>query len=138
MAGELWWARHYAWENERTAANKALGWRMRRDARHQEAELAERVTSAEERLEKLLAVEDARLTEALNRAKEKVSDINQEIGRREQWLDDHPRATPQLQQLNGQVNQLDHENDHERWTVEGELNPRPAPTPRIERSHLTR
>ena len=53
---------------------------------------------------------------------------------REQWLEDHPRATPQLHQLDGQVNRLDNENDHERWTVEGELNPRPAPTPRIERS----
>jgi hypothetical protein len=84
--------------------------------------------------EKLLAVEEAKLIGALNRAKEKVSDINQEIGRREQWLDDHPRATAQLQYLNGQVNGLDNENNHERWTVEGELNPRPAPTPRIEHS----
>jgi conjugative relaxase-like TrwC/TraI family protein len=133
-AGELRWARQYAWDNERTAENKALGWRMRRDARHQAVEWAERVTSAEARLEKLLAVEEAKLIGALNRAKEKVSDINQEIGRREQWLDDHPRATAQLQYLNGQVNGLDNENNHERWTVEGELNPRPAPTPRIEHS----
>jgi hypothetical protein len=42
---------------------------MRRDARHQAVEWAERVTSAEARLEKLLAVEEARLIEALNRAK---------------------------------------------------------------------
>jgi hypothetical protein len=134
VAGELRWARQYAWDNERTAENKELGWRMRRDALHHAAEWAERVTSAEARLEKLLAIEEAKLTEALNRAKEKVSDINQEIGRREQWLDDHPRANSQLQHLSGQVIDLDREDDRERWTVEGELNPRPAPTPRIERS----
>ncbi len=111
VAGELWWARHHAWNNERTAENKELGWRTRREARHHEAEYAERVASAEERLEKLLAVEEVTLIEALNRAKEKVSDFNQEIGHREQWLDDHPRANSQLQHLSGQVIDLDREDD---------------------------
>ncbi len=134
VAGELWWARHHARDNQRTAETKALGWRMRRDARHQAAEYAERVTSAEERLDKLLAAEEAKLVEALNRAKQKVSDLTHEIGQREQWREDHPGAIREYHQLDSQVNRLDREGDHERWTIEGDLNPRPAPTPRIERS----
>ncbi len=49
-------------------------------------------------------------------------------------MEDHLNATSELSQLRRQVDQLGHEGDHERWTAEGELHPRPAPTPTVERS----
>jgi len=31
--------------------------------------------------------------------------------------------------LTAKLQEVKHENDHERWTVKGELNPRPEPVP---------
>ena len=133
-AGELFHARDRAFQHERTAQNKDYSRAIRRDARRQAGPDGERVTGAEERLEKLLAAEERSLTGARDRAKEKVTGITHEIGERERWLDEHPKAPDQLIELTGQINELSHENDHERWTVEGELNPRPVPSPTIEHS----
>jgi hypothetical protein len=47
-------------------------------------------------------------------------------------MDEHPKAPAHLAGLESKLREVEHENDHERWTVEGELNPRPAPAPAIE------
>ncbi|MBF6557973.1 MAG: AAA family ATPase [Acidimicrobiales bacterium] len=133
-AGELFVAGDRAFQHERTAQNKEYSRSIRRDARRQAGADAERVTAAEERLEKLMVAEERKLTGTLDQAKKKVSDLTDEIGERDRWLGKHPKAPDQLIALTSQVNELRHDNDHERWTVEGELNPRPAPAPTIERS----
>ena len=133
-AGELWWAKRRAFDNQRTAADKDMPRSIRRDARRQVVPDAERVKSAEEQLERLISAEERKLTEALNRAHDKVAGVSSEIAERKQWLEEHPGAISQFHQLDGQVDQLANENDRKRWVVEGELNPRPPPVPKIERS----
>jgi hypothetical protein len=133
-AGELFYARDRAFQNERIAENKDYARSIRRDARRQSGPDIERVTVAEPKLERLLAVEEGKLTGELDRAKVKVGDITHEIGEREQWLGEHPKAAGQLIELTNHVNELRHKDDHERWTVEGELNPRPVPPPTVEHS----
>ena len=49
-------------------------------------------------------------------------------------MDDHLKAPAQLNALEKRLREAEHENDHERWTVEGELNPRPTPSPAIDHS----
>ena len=80
-------------------------------------------------MEKLFRPEEEKLTEALDRATQKVGEISTEVSDRERWMDDHPTATGKLAGLTAKLQEVKHENDHERWTVEGELNPRPGPAP---------
>jgi hypothetical protein len=47
-------------------------------------------------------------------------------------MDNHPTAPAQLNALTTKLREVEHENDRERWTVEGELNPRPAPAPALD------
>lgn len=47
-------------------------------------------------------------------------------------MDDHPKASAQLNALGTKLREVERENDQERWTVEGELNPRPIPAPAID------
>jgi hypothetical protein len=128
-AGELAFARHHAFQNERTGGNKDRPRGIRRDARrHAQADI-ERVQTAEQKLEKLLLAEERKLTGALDRATQTVGDIGHEVSERERWMDEHPKAPAQLNGLETKLREVERENDHERWTVEGELNPRPAPAP---------
>ena len=47
-------------------------------------------------------------------------------------MDDHPTATRLPgRDWRAKLQEVKHENDHERWTVEGELNPRPTPAPTV-------
>ena len=133
-AGELWWARRRAFDNQRMAGDRDMPRSIRRDARRQIVPDAERVKSAEERLERLKGAEERKLTEALNRAHDKVAGVTGEIAERKQWLEEHPSAISQFHQLDSHVDRLANENDRKRWVVEGELNPRPPPAPKIERS----
>ncbi len=86
---------------------------------------------AEDRLEKLFLPEEQKLTGALDRATQKVGEISHEVSDRERWMDDHPHTPAQLAGLTAKLQEVKHENDHERWTVEGELNPRPTPAPTV-------
>ena len=61
-----------------------------------------------------------------------VGGITHEVSERERWMDEHPKAPAQLNGLETKLREAEREKDHERWTVEGELNPRPAPAPAIE------
>ena len=51
---------------------------------------------AEDRLEKLYRTEEQKLTEALDRATQKVGEISHEVSDREWWMDDHPHAPAHL------------------------------------------
>ncbi len=133
-AGELVSARQRAFQNERMAENKDYSRGIRRDARRSAQAHLERVQVAEERLEKMLMAEERKMTGILDGAKQKVGDITHEISERERWMDEHPKAPSRLTALEKKFREVEHENDHERWTVEGELNLRPAPAPAIERS----
>ena len=133
-AGELVHARQHAFQNKLTTENKDYSRGIRRDARRRAQTDIERVQIAEERLEKLLCAEEQKLTGTLDRATRKVRDITHEVSERERWMDEHPKAPAQLAGLETQLSEVEHENDHERWTVEGELNPRPTPGPAIEHS----
>ena len=133
-AGELVSARQRAFQNERSAANKDYSRAIRRDARRWAQADLDRVQVAEERLEKLLLAEERKLTGNLDGAKQKVGDITHEISERERWMTDNPKALTQLTALEKKWREVEHENDHERWNVEGELNPRPVPAPAIEHS----
>jgi hypothetical protein len=104
---------------------------IRRIARRAADADRERVKTAEQQLEKLLRPKQQKLTEALDRATQKVGDISHEVSERERWMDDHPHAPAQLAELGAKLREVEHENDHERWTVEGELNPRPTPAPTV-------
>lgn len=105
---------------------------IRRDARrHAQADI-DRVQAAEDRLEKLLRAEEQKLTGALDRATHEFGDISHEVSERDRWMDEHPKAPAQLAGLESRLREVERENDHERWTVEGELNPRPMPAPIIE------
>ncbi len=126
-AGELVSARQHAFRNELEAKNKDRPRGIRRIARRAAEADRERVEAAEDRLEQLLRPEEQKLTEALDRATQKVDHISHEVSERERWMDDHTTAPAQLAGLNAKLREVEHENDHERWTVEGELNPRPAP-----------
>jgi len=88
-----------------------------------------RVQAAEERLEQLFRPEEHKLTEALDRATQKVGEISHEVSQRERWMDDHPHAPADLAGLGAKLREVKQVNDQERWTVEGELNPRPTPAP---------
>lgn len=107
---------------------------IRRIARRAADADIERVEAAEDRLEKLLRPEKRKLTEALDQATQKVGDISHEVSERERWMDDHPHAPAHLAGLTAKLREVEHENDHERWTVEGELNPRPTPAPALDYS----
>jgi hypothetical protein len=133
-AGELASVRYHAFQNERTAANKDYSRAIRRDARRWAQADLERVQVAEEQLEKLLLAEERKLTRVLDGATQKVGDITHEISERERWMSEHPKAPSQLTAMEKKFREVEHENDHERWAVEGELNPRPAPAPAIEHS----
>jgi DNA gyrase/topoisomerase IV subunit A len=111
------------------AANKDYSRAIRRIGRRAAPADNQRVQIAEDRLEKLYRTEEQRLTGALDRATQKVGEINHEVSDRERWMDDHPHAPAQLAGLTAKFQEAKHENDHERWTVEGELNPRPEPVP---------
>jgi len=128
-AGELVSARQQAFQNQLMAENKDRPRGIRRIARRHAQAHIDRVQAAEERLEKLFRPEERKLTEALDRATQKVGDISHEVSERDRWTDDHPEAPAQLAELGAKLRAVKHENDHERWTVEGELNPRPAPAP---------
>jgi hypothetical protein len=128
-AGELVSARQHAFRNELEAKNKDRPRGIRRIARRAAEADIERIQVAQDRLEKLFRPEERKLTEALDRATQTVGDISHEVSEREQWMDDHPTAHGQLAELGARLREVKHENDHERWTVEGELNPRPGPAP---------
>lgn|GEM_PF-2396396 len=84
---------------------------------------------SEGRLEKLFLPEERKLTEALDRATQKVGEISHEVSERERWMDDQPTAPAQLAELGAELRAVKQVNDQERWRVEGELNPRPAQAP---------
>jgi len=128
-AAELLSARRQAFQNQLTAENKDRPRGIRRTARRHAQAHNERVQVAEDRLEQLFLPEEQKLTEALDRATQKVGEISHEVSERERWMDDHPTATGQLAGLTAKLQEVKHGNDQERWTVEGELNPRPAPDP---------
>ncbi len=133
-AGELVSARQHAFRNGLEAKNKDRPRDIRRIARRSAQADSERVQAAEDRLEKLLRPEKRRLTEALDRATQKVGEISRGVSERERWMDDHPHAPAHLAGLTAKLREVEHENDHERWTVEGELNPRPTPAPSLDYS----
>jgi hypothetical protein len=130
--GELAFARHHAFQNKLAAENRDRPRSIRRDARrHAQADI-ERVQTAGQKLEKLLRAEERKLTGALDRATQQVGGITQEVSERERWMDEHPKAPAQLAGLETKLREVESENDHERRTVEGELNPRQAPAPAVE------
>jgi conjugative relaxase-like TrwC/TraI family protein len=131
-AGELAFARRHAFQNKLAAENRDRPRSIRRDARRHDQADIERVQAAEERLEKLLRAEERKMTGALDRATQQVGGITHEVSERERWMDEHPKAPAQLNGSETKLREVERENDHERWTVEGELNPRPIPAPAIE------
>jgi len=128
-AAELLSARQDAFQHERMAANRDYSRAIRRIGRRAVPADNERVQVAEDRLEKLFRPEEQKLTGALDRATQKVEEISHEVSDRERWMDDHPHAPAHLAELGAELRSVKHGNDQERWTVEGELNPRPAPDP---------
>ena len=130
-AAELLSARQDAFQHERMAANKDYSRAIRRIGRRAAPADIERIQVAEDRLEKLFRPEEEKLTEALDRATQKVGEISHEVSDRERWMDDHLHVPAQLAGLTAKLQEAKHENDHERWTVEGELNPRPTPAPTV-------
>ena len=128
-AAELFSARRDAFQHERMAANKDYSRAIRRIGRRAAPADNERVQVAEDRLEQLFRSEEQKLTEALDRATQKVGEISHEVSERERWMDDHPTAPAQLAESGAKLRAVKHENDKERGTVEGELNPRPTPAP---------
>jgi hypothetical protein len=130
-AAELLSARQDAFQHERMAANKDYSRAIRRIGRRAAPADIERIQVAQDRLEKLFLPEERKLTEALDRATQKVGEISTEVSDRERWMDGHPTATGQLAGLTAKLQEVKHENDHERWAVEGELNPRPTPAPTV-------
>ena len=130
-AGELAFARDRAFQNKLAAENKDRPRGIRRDARRHAQDDIERVEAAEEKLEKLLRAEEQKLTGTLDRATLNVGHITHEVSERDRWLDEHPKAPAQLNALGTKLREVERENDYERWTVEGELNPRPAPAPAV-------
>ena len=89
-AAELLSARQDAFQHERMAANKDYSRAIRRIGRRAAPADIERVQVAEDRLEKLFRPEEQKLTEALDRATQKVGEISHEVSDRERWMDDHP------------------------------------------------
>ena len=71
---------------------------------------------AKDRLEKLFRPEEQKLTKPLDRATQKVGGISTEVSERERSMDDHPRAPPNSPNW-GKLQEVKHQNDHERWTV---------------------
>ena len=130
-AGELAFARDRAFQNKLAAENKDRPRGIRRDARRHAQDDIERVEAAEEKLEKLLRAEEQKWTGTLDRATLNVGHITHEVSERDRWLDEHPKAPAQLNALGTKLREVERENDYERWTVEGELNPRPAPAPAV-------
>ena len=130
-AAELLSARQDAFQHERMAANKDYSRAIRRIGRRSAEADIERIQVAQDRLEKLFRPEERKLTEALDRATQKVGEISHEVSDRERWMDDHPTAPADLAGLTAKLREVEHENDHERWTVEAELNPRPTPAPTV-------
>ncbi len=130
-AAELLSARQDAFQHERMAANKDYSRAIRRIGRRAAPADNERVELAEDRLEKFYRPEEEKLSEALDRATQKVEETSHEVSDRERWMDDHPHAPAHLAELGAKLREVEHENDHERWTVEGELNPRPTPAPTV-------
>jgi hypothetical protein len=128
-AAELLSARQDAFQHERMAANKDYSRAVRRIGRRAAPADNQRVQIAEDRLANLYRPEEEKLTEALDRATQKVEEISHEVSDRERWMDDHPHAPAHLAELGAELRSVKHGNDQERWTVEGELNPRPAPDP---------
>ncbi len=128
-AWELVAARRDAFQNQLEAENKDRPRGIRRMARRSGPADRARVEAAEDRLEQLFRPEERKLTEALDRATQKVGEISHEVSERERWMDDHPQAPAHLAGLTAKFREVEHENDHARRTVEGELNPRTAPAP---------
>ena len=95
-AAELLSARQDAFQHERMAANKDYSRAIRTIGRRAAPADIERIQVAEDRLEKLFRPEEQKLTEALDRATQKVGDITHEVSERERWMDDHPTAPAQL------------------------------------------
>ena len=111
--------------NERNAKQKDLRRSIRREARRAIGRLELEVREARAKVAPLLAREDRRLAEVLEKAESKVAPLAREAGERSRWFEDHPEAPQRLKAIDTEVSGSEWEVDRERRDVERELNPEP-------------
>jgi conjugative relaxase-like TrwC/TraI family protein len=133
-ADELLVARRERFFNERTMGDKDLPRKIRRDARHKSEDcvLAERL--AQERVAPLLAAEDRRLADALDRAEHQVATWAEKDAKRSRWFDEHPDVPRRMTEVDAEISGIDSEMGRERRAVVRELYPEPERSLTPERS----
>jgi hypothetical protein len=94
----------------------------------------ERIAEAQRKLDKLRQPEEPRLLQACEGAERKLADLVREATDGERWRAEHPEENDWLSDIGRQIHKQSAEVDRERWTVDAELNPRPAPERSPERS----
>jgi len=94
----------------------------------------ERIAEAEQQLAELRQPEEPRLLEARDPADGKLADLHCEATDGERWRADHPEVIQRLGEIGSQIYNQSAELDSELRSVDGELNPRPAPERSPERS----
>jgi conjugative relaxase-like TrwC/TraI family protein len=134
-ADELAMAGYRQYRDERNAKQKDLPRAIRRDARRPIDQDKLRVQEARAKVAPLLAREDRRLTEALDKAEHKVGALSQKNTERNRWLENHPEAPHRLQTIDHEVSGSERQVDRERRDVERELNPQLERTYVQEREH---
>ncbi|MGD0254460.1 MAG: MobF family relaxase [Acidimicrobiales bacterium] len=122
-AGELAMARYHQFRNERDAESKSCTRAIRRDARRAIERHELWVQAAQEKVTRLFAPEERRLTEALEKAEHKVGALSRKDTERSRWFEDQPEVPHRLQTIDNEVSSSEWEVDHERRDVERELNP---------------
>ncbi|HUY63469.1 MAG TPA: hypothetical protein VMV14_03015 [Acidimicrobiales bacterium] len=77
--------------------------RGRRDARRAIDPLELQVQEARAKVAPLLAAEDRRLTDALEKAEHKVASLSHKDGERSRWFEDHPEVPRRLEAIDSEV-----------------------------------
>ena len=116
-------ARYHQFRNERDAESKSCPRAIRRDARRAIERHEPWVQAAQEKVTRLFAPEERRLTEALEKAEHKVGALSRKDTERSRWFEDQPEVPHRLQTIDNEVSSSEWEVDHERRDVERELNP---------------
>ncbi len=124
-AGELFVARQHRLANERAAHDKDLSRKFRRGARHFAEAAAHKERAAEEKVAGLFALEERRLTDALDVAERRLGALVEKDAERGRWIEKHPEVPGRLREIGAEISRIDKEMDRARRAVVKELYPAP-------------
>jgi hypothetical protein len=124
-AGELFVARQHRLANERAAHDKDLSRKFRRGARRFAEAAAHKERAAEEKVDGLFALEERRLSDALDVAERKLGALVEKDTEWGRWIEKHPEVPGRLREIGAEISRIDKEMDRARRAVVKELYPAP-------------